>query len=178
MSKPPFARIPRFQPGDLITADQLNRMLDALEALEGRVAALEGKGSPPMPARRILHIGPRRARLAAAEALAGALGRTLFRVDLARIVSKYIGETEKHLESAFAAAEDAGAILLLDEADALFGKRSEVKDAHDRYANIEVAWLLQRLERFCGLAVLALEHGDEIDPAVARHFDAMIRFPD
>src|SRR5690606_20279087 len=90
----------------------------------------------------------------AAQAIAHRLGVDVFAVDLSRIVSKYIGETEKHLDVVFADAERSGAVLLFDEADALFGKRSEVKDAHDRYANIEVAYLLQRVEAFGGLCIL------------------------
>ena len=90
----------------------------------------------------------------AAEVLANELRLDLYRIDLAAVVSKYIGETEKNLRRVFDAAEDGGAILLFDEADALFGKRSEVKDSHDRYANIEVSYLLQRMEAYRGLAIL------------------------
>jgi SpoVK/Ycf46/Vps4 family AAA+-type ATPase len=93
-------------------------------------------------------------KTSAAEFLARRLDVALFRIDLSKVVSKYIGETEKNLRRLFDAAESSGAILLLDEADALFGKRSEVKDAHDRYANIEIGYLLQRLETFKGLAIL------------------------
>ena len=90
----------------------------------------------------------------AAEVLACELDLDLYRIDLSSVVSKYIGETEKNLRRVFDAAEDSGAILLFDEADALFGKRSEVKDSHDRYANIEVSYLLQRMEAYRGLAIL------------------------
>ncbi len=90
----------------------------------------------------------------AAEVLANELALDLYRIDLSAVVSKYIGETEKNLRRVFDAAEDGGAILLFDEADALFGKRSEVKDSHDRYANIEVSYLLQRMEAYRGLAIL------------------------
>src|SRR4029453_6686369 len=89
----------------------------------------------------------------AAEVIANALELVLYRIDLSQVVSKYIGETEKSLRRVFDAAEDGGAILLFDEADALFGKRSEVKDSHDRYANIEVSYLLQRMEAYRGLAI-------------------------
>ena len=88
------------------------------------------------------------ARRMAAEVVASELGLDLYRVDLSQVVSKYIGETEKNLRRVFDAAEDGGAMLLFDEADALFGKRSEVKDSHDRYANIEVSYLLQRMEAY------------------------------
>ena len=90
----------------------------------------------------------------AAEVLANELALDLYRIDLSAVVSKYIGETEKNLRRLFDAAEETGAILLFDEADALFGKRSEVKDSHDRYANIEVSYLLQRMEAYRGLAIL------------------------
>jgi SpoVK/Ycf46/Vps4 family AAA+-type ATPase len=92
---------------------------------------------------------------AAAEALAKRLGRDILRVDLSAVVSKYIGETEKNLERVFSDAEANDALLLFDEADALFGKRTSVKDAHDRYSNIEVDYLLQRIEAYDGVAVLA-----------------------
>ncbi|WP_245632039.1 ATP-binding protein [Edaphobacter aggregans] len=92
---------------------------------------------------------------AAAGAVAHELGRGLFRVDLSAVVSKYIGETEKNLERVFEAAEGQGAILFFDEADALFGKRTDVKDGHDRYANIEINYLLQRMERHAGLVIVA-----------------------
>ena len=91
----------------------------------------------------------------AAEVIADELGLDLYRIDLSAVVSKYIGETEKNLRRLFDAAEDGGAILFFDEADALFGKRSEVKDSHDRYANIEINYLLQRMEAYRGLAILA-----------------------
>ena len=96
-----------------------------------------------------------RSKTAAFGALAAELGRSLYHADLSRVVSKYIGETEKNLDRVFGAAEKAGAVLLLDEADALFGKRTGVKDSHDRYANQETACLLKRIEKFKGLAVLA-----------------------
>ena len=113
----------------------------------------------------------------AAHAIASSLGADLYVIDLAKIVSKYIGETEKNLDVAFTAAENAGAVLLFDEADALFGKRSAVKDAHDRYANVEVAYLLQRMEQFDGLSILTTNHPKNIDPAFGRRLRFTVDFP-
>lgn len=113
----------------------------------------------------------------AAEVLAGALRLDLYRIDLAITVSKYIGETEKNLRRVFDAAEEGGAILLFDEADALFGKRSEVKDSHDRHANIEVSYLLQRMESYRGLAILTSNLKDALDPAFLRRLRFMVQFP-
>jgi hypothetical protein len=113
----------------------------------------------------------------AAEVLAGELKLDLYHIDLSRIVSKYIGETEKNLRRVFDAAEENGAILLFDEADSLFGKRSEVKDSHDRYANIEVSYLLQRMEAYRGLAILTTNQRGAIDPAFLRRIRFTIAFP-
>ena len=116
----------------------------------------------------------------AAEVLANELHLDLYRIDLSSTVSKYIGETEKNLRRLFDAAEDSGAILLFDEADALFGKRSEVKDSHDRYANIEVSYLLQRMEAYLGLAILTTNQKSALDTAFARRlrFSVQFAFPD
>jgi adenylate kinase family enzyme len=113
----------------------------------------------------------------AAQVLGAELGLDLFRVDLATIVSKYIGETEKNLERIFSAADGSNAILFFDEADALFGKRSEVSDSHDRYANIEVSYLLQRMEAYPGAVILATNFRRNIDEAFARRLDFVIDFP-
>ncbi len=113
----------------------------------------------------------------AAEVLAGELRLDLYRIDLSQVVSKYIGETEKNLRQIFDAAEEGGAILFFDEADALFGKRSEVKDSHDRYANIEIAYLLQRMESYRGLAVLATNMKAVLDPAFLRRIRFAVPFP-
>ena len=112
-----------------------------------------------------------------AEVIAGDLGLDLYTVNLATVVDKYIGETEKNLERIFTEAAGVNAVLFFDEADAIFGKRSDVKDAHDRYANIESAYLLQRLETFDGLAVLATNLRANIDDAFVRRLDAIIDFP-
>jgi ATPase family associated with various cellular activities (AAA) len=113
----------------------------------------------------------------AAEVLAHHLKLDLFRIDLSRVVSKYIGETEKNLRCVFDAAERSGAILFFDEADALFGKRSEVKDSHDRYANIEVNYLLQRMEEYRGLAILATNMKAALDSAFMRRLRFIVEFP-
>jgi hypothetical protein len=113
----------------------------------------------------------------AAEVLAGELHLDLYRIDLSQVVSKYIGETEKNLRRVFDAAEGSGAILLFDEADALFGKRSEVKDSHDRYANIEVSYLLQRMETYRGLAILTTNLKSALDPAFLRRLRFIVAFP-
>lgn len=113
----------------------------------------------------------------AAEVLAHELGLALYRIDLSAVVSKYIGETEKNLRRLFDAAETLGAVLLFDEADALFGKRSEVRDSHDRYANIEVSYLLQRMETYCGIAVLTTNHRAALDGAFARRLRFVVHFP-
>ena len=113
----------------------------------------------------------------AAEVIANDLHLNLYRIDLSAVVNKYIGETEKNLRRLFDAAEDGGAILFFDEADALFGKRSEVKDSHDRYANIEVNYLLQRLEAYRGLAILATNLKSSLDHAFLRRLRFIVNFP-
>ncbi len=113
----------------------------------------------------------------AAEVLAADLGLDLYRVDLSSVVSKYIGETEKNLRRLFDAAEDGAAVLLFDEADALFGRRTEVKDSHDRYANVEVSYLLQRMEQYRGLALLTTNFKEALDPAFMRRIRFVVDFP-
>jgi hypothetical protein len=112
-----------------------------------------------------------------AEVLAGELGLDLYVIDLSTVVDKYIGETEKHLDRIFAEADRVNGVLLFDEADALFGKRSDVRDSHDRYANVEVAYLLQRMERFDGLAFLTTNLRSNLDEAFTRRLDAIVDFP-
>ena len=113
----------------------------------------------------------------AAEVVANELRLDLYRIDLSQIVSKYIGETEKNLRRVFDAAEDGGTVLLFDEADALFGKRSEVKDSHDRFANIEVSYLLQRMEAYRGLAILTTNMKNGLDTAFLRRIRFSVEFP-
>jgi SpoVK/Ycf46/Vps4 family AAA+-type ATPase len=112
----------------------------------------------------------------AAQVLARALDLDLLRVDLAGVVNKYIGETEKKLREVFDACEDSGALLFFDEADALFGMRTQVKDAHDRFANIEIDYLLQRIERFDGVAILATNRRQDLDPAFVRRLRFVVEF--
>ena len=119
----------------------------------------------------------RTGKTSAAEVIAGGLKRDLYRVDLSKIVSKYIGETEKNLERLFDAAESAGAILFFDEAEALFGKRSEVKDSQDRYANLEINYLLQRLETFKGLVILTTNHQEDTPERFRRQIRFVVNFP-
>ena len=112
-----------------------------------------------------------------AEVLAGDLGLDLYVIDLSSVVDKYVGETEKNLDRIFAEADRINGVLLFDEADAIFGKRSDVKDAHDRYANVEVAYLLQRMELFDGLAILTTNLRANVDDAFTRRLDAIVGFP-
>ena len=112
----------------------------------------------------------------AAEVIARELSLDLYRIDLSQVISKYIGETEKNLRAVFDAAEEGGAVLLFDEADALFGKRSEVKDSHDRYANIEVSYLLQRMEDYRGLAILTTNQKEALDKAFLRRLRFVVQF--
>ena len=113
----------------------------------------------------------------AAEILANEMRLDLFRIDLSAVVSKYIGETEKNLRRVFDAADEGGAVLLFDEADALFGKRSQVKDSHDRYANVEISYLLQRMEAYRGLAILTTNMREALDPAFLRRLRFVVQFP-
>jgi hypothetical protein len=113
----------------------------------------------------------------AAGILARELDRDLYQIDLATVTSKYIGETEKHLRRIFDAAERSGAILLFDEADALFGKRSQVRDSHDRYANLEISYLLQRMESYRGIAILTTNMQNTLDPAFQRRLRFVVQFP-
>ena len=112
-----------------------------------------------------------------ASIIANELGLEMYRIDLSSVVSKFIGETEKNLEQVFQAAEGSNAILLFDEADSIFGKRSEVKDAHDRYANLEVSYLLQKMEDYAGIAILTTNFKKNLDEAFLRRIDFALEFP-
>lgn len=128
-----------------------------------------GRKSDPKPGIKALFAGKSgTGKTMAAQVIATDLKLDLYRIDLSQVVSKYIGETEKNLRRVLAAAEASDAVLLLDEADALFGKRSEVKDSHDRYANIEINYLLQRVESYRGLVIFATERKAALDSAFTR----------
>jgi hypothetical protein len=157
------------------------QLLEALQRLEhqgtvlDRWRFLEGR-SGARGVRMLLCGPPGTGKTLSAEVLACALGVDLLVVDIARLVSKWIGETEKHLAAVFDAAERVPSVLLFDEADALFGRRTEVSDAHDRYANLETAYLLARLERFEGLAMLSTNLKQNIDPAFLRRLEFVVEF--
>jgi hypothetical protein len=135
------------------------------------------KGSRGLGITALFSGGSGTGKTMAAEVLANELRLDLYRIDLSAVVSKYIGETEKNLRRVFDAAEEGGAILFFDEADALFGKRSEVRDSHDRYANIEVSYLLQRMEAYRGLAILATNLKSALDTAFLRRIRFVVEFP-
>jgi hypothetical protein len=169
-------------PADLILPEQLHRQVLEVATffqLRNRVdedwgfgRLLNGSGM------KALFTGePGTGKTLAAEVIAGILSLPLSKVDLAQIVSKWVGETEKNLEAAFREAEESHAILFFDEAEALFGKRAEVQHGTDRYANLEVSYLLQRLESSRGLVILASNVKDQIDPAFARRFQIAVHFP-
>ncbi len=137
-----------------------------------------GVGGATLPGTTALFAGqPGTGKSMAAEIVANDLGLDLYKIDLAQVVSKYIGETEKNLSRLFDEAEASGVVLVFDEADALFGKRSDVKDSHDRYANLEISYLLQRMERYRGLAVLTTNLRANLDEAFTRRIGVSIDFP-
>jgi hypothetical protein len=171
---------PRRGWGDLVlTAEQEGQLRELVARFEHRAVVHDQWGIPAIPSAGLvaLLVGPSgTGKTTAAEIVAGALGLDLFAINLAAVVSKYIGETEQNLERIFDAAAAGHLVLLFDEADSLFGKRSEVNDARDRYANIEVSYLLQRLEAYDGLAVLTTNFARNIDDAFLRRLHAKIEF--
>jgi hypothetical protein len=165
----------------VVSPDVMSHLLEAAARLEHRELVLERwgflAGRPGREGLRLLFHGPPgTGKSLAGEVLAGALGRDLLIIDLSRIVSKWVGETEKQLAATFESAERTGSALMFDEADALFGRRTEVGDARDRYANLETAYLLSRIERFEGLVVLATNLRQNLDGAFARRLDFIIGF--
>jgi hypothetical protein len=174
---------PGFRWEDLVVPERQRELLQSISAyLRHRDRVLSDWGYEKTVARsqglKVLFAGESgTGKTMAAQVLAAELGLEIFRVDLATTVSKYIGETEKNLDRIFGAAEGSNAILFFDEADALFGKRSEVGDSHDRYANIEVAYLLQKMEGYPGAVILATNFRRNIDDAFVRRLDFVIDFP-
>jgi SpoVK/Ycf46/Vps4 family AAA+-type ATPase len=171
---------PRVGWDDLILPPaQATRLHDLIGRYRGRRRVHDDWGLPlfPSPGVVALFSGPSgTGKTTAAEVLAGELGMDLVRVDLSALVSKYIGETEKHLEEIFSAAHSGEYLLLFDEADSLFGSRSKVEDAKDRYANMEVSYLLQRLETYDGFVVLTSNFQGNIDSAFLRRIHATVHF--
>lgn len=171
---------PRYQWEDLVLDDDRSDQLRELVArYRNSQIVYDDWGFPAVPSSGLISMfsgDPGTGKTMSAEVLAGELGLDLFVVDLAAVVSKYIGETEKNLEEIFSAAAVGNQVLFFDEADSLFGKRTEVSDARDRYANLEVSYLLQRLEIFEGLVVLATNFSNNIDSAFLRRIDISIDF--
>ena len=172
---------PRRQWDDLVLPDEIETQLREVVARFRHRDVVHGDwGFPAIPSAGLvaLFYGPSgTGKTTAAEIIAGELALDVFKIDLSSVVSKYIGETEKNLEAIFDAAAVGDLVLLFDEADALFGKRSEVTDARDRYANMEVAYLLQRLEAYDGLVILTTNLSQNIDPAFLRRIHAAVEFP-
>ncbi len=177
---------PRYGWDDIILpADQVDILRELVATVRSRSQVLEewglGKKLASSAAVTVLFAGPPgTGKTMAAEVIAGDLGLDLYKIDLSSLVSKYIGETEKNLERIFTEAQSSNAILFFDEADAIFGKRSGVKDAHDRYANLEISYLLQRMEIYDGVTILATNLRSNLDEAFMRRlqFAVDIPFPD
>jgi AAA+ superfamily predicted ATPase len=164
----------------VLDAERRERVEEIAIRCRQRRRVFDSWGLAPQPSTGVvaLFAGPSgTGKTLAAEVIAADLGLEVYKVDLANLVSKYIGETEKNLSIVFDAAEASSVALFFDEADALLGRRSEVSDAHDRYANIEVAYLLQRLERYDGLAIMATNLLRNIDPAFLRRIHVIVEFP-
>lgn len=172
-----------YQRSDLVVPATVDRELDlAIAWLRhgGRVFGAWGLGRRVAMGRGLTALfsgPPGTGKTMAAQVLARELELDCYRVDLAQVVNKYVGETEKNLERLFTLAESSGAVLFFDEADALFGKRSEVRDARDRYANLEVGYLLQRMEAFDGVTILATNRVTDLDEAFLRRFQVVAEFP-
>jgi AAA+ superfamily predicted ATPase len=157
----------------VVTWEQLNHAPDAMLGLKAICQAFKSGQSMMCQFEGERGTG----QSLAAQAIARQVGKTLMHVDLAAVVNKYMGETEKNLNRIFEAAQTQDAVLFFDEADALFGKRTEVKDSHDRYANIDTNDLLQRIEAFTGLVILASNKKSALDSAFMRRIRFVIKFP-
>lgn len=163
----------------VLSPDRLDLLRSIVDRVHHDATVYDAWGYPAIPSRGLVALfsGPSgTGKTLAAEIIAGELGLDLFKLDLSSVVSKYIGETEKHLDQLFDAAGAGNSVLFFDEADSLFGKRSEVKDARDRYANIEVSYLLQRLEAYDGVVVLATNFEKNVDEAFLRRIHVRIDF--
>jgi SpoVK/Ycf46/Vps4 family AAA+-type ATPase len=166
----------------VLSEDRMELIDDIVRRVQHRRTVLEEWAFDDLSARgkgliALFHGPSGTGKTMAADAVAHSLHMRMFRIDLAGVVSKYIGETEKNLRTIFDEADRMDSVLFFDEADALFGKRSEVKDAHDRYANIEINYLLQRVENFSGIAILATNKRDHIDEAFLRRIHISLEFP-
>jgi ATP-dependent 26S proteasome regulatory subunit len=174
---------PRYTWSDIILPDdQLAILREIVSTVRGRPLVLDQWGVGLKLASSagvtMLFAGPPgTGKTMAAEVIATEMGLDLYKIDLSSIISKYIGETEKNLEKIFSEAQSSNAILFFDEADAIFGKRSEVKDAHDRYANIEISYLLQRMEAYDGVTILATNLRANLDEAFTRRLQFAVNFP-
>jgi SpoVK/Ycf46/Vps4 family AAA+-type ATPase len=162
------------------TKQEVTRLLDWARYRDEVLAQgpLQGKGGKGSGICALFAGSPGTGKSLAAHVVADTLGMDLYSVDISSLVDKYVGETEKNLERVFTEAESLNAVLFFDEADSIFGSRSEVKDAHDRYANQEVAYLLQRMEQFDGITILATNLRGNLDPAFSRRLHFVIHFPD
>ncbi|HMV68595.1 MAG TPA: ATP-binding protein, partial [Myxococcota bacterium] len=175
--------IPRYTWEDLILAPKIMRQLQQLEdVLAQQEKVMQQWGQQKLRPRgyglKALFSGsPGTGKTMCAEVIAGSLGYDLYKVDLSSVVSKWVGETEKNLRSIFDAAEGGTSVLLFDEGDALFGSRGDTKSAQDKYANQEVAYLLQRIEVFEGCVIITTNLQENIDEAFLRRFGAVIEFP-
>jgi SpoVK/Ycf46/Vps4 family AAA+-type ATPase len=175
--------VPRYGWDDLVLPDdQLHILREMVSTIRSRPKVLDvwGLGTKLVSSRGVtaLFAGPPgTGKTMAAEIIAADLGLDLYKIDLSTVISKYIGETEKNLARVFHEAETSNAILFFDEADSLFGKRSEVRDSHDRYANIEISYLLQRMEAYDGVTILATNLRANLDEAFTRRLQFAVDFP-
>nr|HRJ41990.1 ATP-binding protein [Caldilineaceae bacterium] len=174
---------PRYDWGDLVLPeDQKSMLQEMVQTVKGRGVVMEewgvGRKLKASAGVTVLFAGPPgTGKTMAAEVITKDLGLDLYKLDLSMVVSKYIGETEKNLGKIFDEAQSSSAVLFFDEADAIFGKRSEVKDSHDRYANMEVSYLLQRMEEYDGVTILATNLRANMDEAFTRRMQFIVDFP-
>ena len=174
--------IPKRGPDDLILPEPLKSQVLEIPAFHKKWPAVSGSWgfgrimTGPGGIKALFTGDPGTGKTLAAEVIAQELGRPLLKLDLSRVVSKWVGATEKHLDAVFREAQDRDSVLCLDEADSILGKRGEIRHGTDRYANLEVSYLLQRLEEHPGLVVMASNHKENIDPAFMRRFHMILYF--